>query len=147
MPGSAVLVGVVRRLTGLRVRGHADEADAWAATVRRRALLVIAGAAVASPAVGFGIGRLLDVRAAGAAAVLVSASVWAALSVERGLLQSRLAYGALASNVFVEAAGRTAGMLLLVALDAGVVGATFGLLVGTGSSLLHARRAVDRTSS
>ena len=67
-----------------------------------------------------------------------------AQSVERGVLQGCLRFGALASTLLVEAAVRLIGALTLVAAGAGVVGASAGISLSFLASWAIARAAVGR---
>lgn len=145
MPGSALLVAVVRRIAAWDSHGRSAEVDAWVSRARRTALVAIGATALAAFVVQGWVADQLGLRGPGGVApILVTGAVWGAMSLERGVLQSRLAFGALARNIGVEATVRTAGILVLVAAGGGVTGATCGLLAGIGAAALHGRRAAGR---
>ena len=71
--------------------------------------------------------------------------LYLAQAVERGVLQGRLRFGALASTFVAEAVSRTLLTVGLVAAGLGVTGAALGLSASFATSWLVARRAVPRT--
>ena len=143
MPGSALLVGVVRQVTALQAEGHRDQLETWAARVRRRTRLGLVVLAVVAVACRWWLGRLLGLPGpAGIAEVVVAGGGWALLSVERGLLQSRLAYPALARNLAVEGIVRTLITMALVAGGLGVEGVAVGLLAAMAASVVDARASL-----
>lgn len=145
MPGSALLVGVVRRVTALEAAGRHDELEAWVSQTRRRTAIGLGGFAVVAVAGRWAIASALGLPGpAGVAEVLVAGAGWAALSVERGLLQSRQAYALLARNLAVEGAARTAVTLVLVGSGAGIEGTALGLLAAMAACVVEARRSLDR---
>ncbi|GAC1312626.1 MAG: hypothetical protein NVSMB12_02960 [Acidimicrobiales bacterium] len=145
MPGSALLVGVVRRVTALEAAGRHTELSEWVRSARRRtaiglglfAIAAIAGRGVLASALGLP-------GPTGVAEVLIAGGGWTALSVERGLLQSRQAYALLARNLAVEGAVRTAVTVLLVAAGAGIEGTALGLLSAVAGCVVDARRSLGR---
>ncbi|HZT67421.1 MAG TPA: hypothetical protein VFA11_16650 [Acidimicrobiales bacterium] len=146
MPGSALLVAVVRRVAAWEVVGLGDRVPDWARTVRRRGVAAaVVFAAVGWLAQGWVAGRLSLPSPAGVPETLAAGAVWALLCVERGLLQSRLAYHRLARNLAVEGAGRTVLTLGFVVAGWGVAGATGGLLGGVLCALVDARRSARTT--
>ncbi|HMA47356.1 MAG TPA: hypothetical protein VKP11_09165, partial [Frankiaceae bacterium] len=116
MPGNALLVGVVRRVTAWRRADRADRVVAWVARVRRVGLAVVAavvGAAVLSR--GLIADELSLPGPGGVVEVLAAGAAWGLLCVERGLLQSARAYRGLAANLLVEGLLRcalTVGLIL-----------------------------------
>lgn len=151
MPGSALLVAVVRRVTGWEASGQGDRVAAWAARVRRVGIAAAVVVAFAGwLARGFVADQLSLPSATGVTATLAAGAVWGLLCVERGLLQSRRSYPRLARNLAVEGAARTVFTLGLVAAGWGVGGATAGLLAGVTAALVDARlsvRAADRAAA
>jgi O-antigen/teichoic acid export membrane protein len=143
IPGSALLVGVVRRVTGWRRAGLGHRVAPWAARVHRRGLLVIVGFAAVTYALRPLLADTLGLPdAAGLPEVLVSGAAWGLLCVDRGLLQAGHRYGALARNLAVEGLSRSLLTVTLVAAGRGVWGATLALLVSVTLADLHARRAL-----
>jgi len=129
MPGSAVVVAVVRRVT----MWHESErhlARRWAVRLRRRASLAVVVWAVVVFVSRNWIAQLLGQRSGvGVAAILTAAAVFVLLSLDRGLLQARRAYRPLAANLLVEGGMRTVAVLALVGAGAGASGAAVGVLV------------------
>ena len=145
MPGSALLVGVVRRVTALEAAGRHAELQAWVSQTRRRTAIGLGCFAVVAGAGRWAIASALGLPGpAGVAEVLIAGAGWTALSVERGLLQSRQAYALLARNLAVEGAARTAVTLVLVGAGAGIEGTALGLLGAMAACVVEARRSLDR---
>jgi hypothetical protein len=145
MPGSALLVGVVRRVTGWESAGQGDRTGPWAGRMRRLGGAGVAGAVVVALAVKGTVAHALSQRdSAPVAFIVVAGAAWAVLCLERGLLQSRLAYPALAANLAVEAAVRTVVVVGAVAAGAGVAGATAGVLASVVVAVAHGRLAERR---
>jgi glycosyltransferase involved in cell wall biosynthesis/O-antigen/teichoic acid export membrane protein len=126
VPGSAVQVAVAREIA----LGRLGEGPRLAATLsiwRRRLLLV--GVAITACAVLLRepIADLISVPEEWAAAAAAPTAVlWLLLSLERGALQGAHMYKPVAWSIVLEAAGRLAFGLLLVAVGMGVTGAYFG---------------------
>jgi O-antigen/teichoic acid export membrane protein len=145
MPGSAVVVGVVRRVTAWRMSGQLHLVTQWVRRVHRLlGALVILGAAVVAVAQSW-IARQLGLPSdAGVLTVLVAGGLWIVLCVDRGLLQSDRAYRPLAGNLLLEGAGRTAAVLVLVLAGLGVGGYGLGVLLGEIGAVAEARWLVRR---
>lgn len=143
MPGSALLVAVVRRVAAWEVAGAHDRVGPWIGRVRRRgALALIAWSAVAI-AVRRPLADALHLpHAAGVAEVLIAGGAWALLSVERGLVQAGRDYSALARNLVVEGGSRTALTVALVGVGLGVEGAALAFVVSMACAIVDARRSV-----
>ena len=100
MPGSALVVAVVRRVTAWEHHGHGAQVGAWAAAIRRRLSLAVVVLAVGGILLRGPLGRVLGLPGPqGVAEVVLAGSGWLLLCVDRGLLQARQAYGALARNL------------------------------------------------
>lgn len=139
MPGSAVLVGVVRRVTGLQTNGQSHRVQRWVARVHRICLAGLAVELVVVLALQGWIARQLHLAdGAGVVLILMAAGVWILLSVDRGLLQAQRSYGGLATNLLVEGGVRTVLVLALVVGGAGVVGYALGVLVSEVLATVHA---------
>jgi len=150
MPGSAVLVGVVRRVTALEVGGHGARVRGWMARAYRVTLVALAVEAVVVIVTRGWIARQLSLAdSRGVALVLVAGGVWILLSVDRGLLQAHRRYRAMAGNLLVESAARTILVLALVAGGLGVAGYALGVFCGETTAALHAHwlNARDRVPS
>lgn len=147
MPGSALLVAVVRRVAAWELAGDRAAAEAWVTRIRRIAALGLAAWAVVAVALrGVGADALSLPGPAGVAEVLIGGGAWALLSIERGLLQARQAYGALARNLLVEGVVRTGGTLGLVAAGLGVEGAALAIVAAIAVALGDARLSLHRTT-
>lgn len=145
MPGSAVIVAVVRRITAWRASGDTHVVQRWAQRWHRRGTVGVLALAVAVLVAGPSIAGLLNqVDPVGAEAVLIAGAVWVVLCLDRGLLQADRRYGALSANLLIEGGVRTAAMLALVAAGAGVSGAALGMLLAELATAAHARWMADR---
>jgi len=145
MPGSAVLVGVVRRVTALGNANRADRVRRWVGTVHRIVLAAIAVEIVVVLLIRNWIAHQLSLpNSQGVVLILVAAGVWILLCVDRGVLQAHRRYRGLAGNLLVEGGVRTVLVLALVAAHAGVAGYAIGVFVGEVAATLHAHWLVDR---
>ena len=145
MPGSAVLVGVVRRVTAWRMTGQLHLVSQWVRRVHRLlgGLLVVGTVVVAL--LQSWIARQLGLpNDAGVLTVLVAGGLWIVLCVDRGLLQSERAYKPLAGNLLLEGAARTVAILVLVTAGLGVAGYGLGVLLGEVGAVAEARWLVWR---
>ncbi len=144
-PGSAVLVGVVRRVT--RWAGSPAEVSRWGAELHRRAtwaLLLFAAAVLGSgPWVGSLLGRR-DACGLDAIAIAIAGAVWVLLCVDRGLLQAHREYRLLSGNLLLEGAARTAFMIAFGVAGFGVTGVAVGVLVAELCTAVHARVVANR---
>ncbi len=145
VPGSAVLVGVVRRVTGLQAAGHADRVRSWVARVHRICLAALAVELVLVLALQGWIARQLHLPGGrGVVLILMAAGVWILLCVDRGLLQAHRSYRGLAANLLVEGGVRTVLVLVLVAGGAGPSGYALGVLVSEVLATVHAHWLASR---
>ena len=141
MPGSALLVGVVRRVTMLSEADLGFEIKRFIVWLNRCS---IAGVAVLTLCAWL-VEHVVANRArrsripAGVVAIIAAGGFWLALSIDRGLIQSRRAYGALAANLIVEGGVRSVFVLILTAAGFGVTGACVGVLIGEATAAVHAR--------
>ena len=120
MPGSAVLVGVVRRVTALQTAGRGHLVQAWVARVHRIVLVAIALEVVVVLLLQGWIARQLSLpNSDGVVLILVAAGIWILLCVDRGLLQAHRGYRALAGNLLLEGGVRTFFVIVLVAAHLG----------------------------
>jgi O-antigen/teichoic acid export membrane protein len=143
MPGSALLVAVVRRVAAWRLAGMNEAVAAWVARVRRGGTAALAVWAILALVVRQPLADLLKLpHPDGVTEILIAGGAWAMLSVERGLIQSRRAYGKLAANLCVEAGIRVVFTLGLVAIGLGVEGAALAVVGSMAGALVHARRAL-----
>jgi O-antigen/teichoic acid export membrane protein len=140
MPGSALLVAVVRRVTAWSIAGQAYRIKPWATSIRRWGLAGLGLLAlVAWASRSWVAGELSLPGPAGVAEVLIAGGAWALLSAERGLIQSRHDYNGLAWNVSVEAAARTTLTITLIVAGLAVEGAALALTAAMAAAILHAQ--------
>lgn len=140
MPGSAMLVGVVRRIAVRASAGLEAEAHRWSGLVYRRSALGLAGWCLLAVAVEEPLSHALNVPADGAVALtLIAGGVWFLLCIDRAILQVHRRYAPLGLNLFVEIAVRTVLVLAFAAAGFGVVGYAVGLLLGEVVAAGHAR--------
>lgn len=140
MPGSALIVAVVRRVSAWESAGEGDRVGPWIASLRRRGLAALGAWVVVAIAVRWALADALSLRSpAGVSEILVAGGIWALLSVDRGLLQARTQYTPLAINLGVEAGVRTVVMVGLAAAGVGVLGVAVGQLCAIALADVHAR--------
>jgi O-antigen/teichoic acid export membrane protein len=142
MPGSAVVVAVVRRVTMWHEDGSGHLVRRWAGRVHRQCTLLVLMWAVIVFVSRHGIAVLLRQQSGiGIAAILTAAAFFVLLSLDRGLLQAHRSYKPLAVNLLVEAGVRVVAVLILVAAGFGPSGAAVGILIGEVLAAAHARYA------
>lgn len=145
MPGSAVLVGVVRRVTVLQRIGRGDRVHRWVARVHRVVLAVlVVEVAVVWLLQGWIAHQLSLPNDQGVLPILAAAGVWILLSVDRGLLQAHRDYRALAVNLLMEGAVKTVCVIGFVAIGMGVSGYALGILASEVAATAHARWLASR---
>jgi O-antigen/teichoic acid export membrane protein len=148
MPGSAVVVAVVRRVTMWHEDGSGHLVRRWAGRIHRQGSLVVLLWGVIVFSSRHGVAVLLGQRSGiGIAAILSAAAFFVLLSLDRGLLQARRAYRPLAVNLLVEGGVRTVAVLVLVLAGTGPSGAAVGVLVAEIVAAGHARYAAVRAWS
>jgi O-antigen/teichoic acid export membrane protein len=126
VPGSAVQVAVARE-TAMGRLGSDAELAATLARWRRTLLIACAAVALVAALLREQIAAVLSVDEVwAAAATLPTGCLWLLLSVERGALQGQHAYRPVAWSLMLEAFGRVAIALVLVAAGLGVSGAYLG---------------------
>jgi O-antigen/teichoic acid export membrane protein len=139
MPGSALLVAVVRRIAAWESEGGEERVHPWVVRVH-----VVGTVAVVLLALIIWLARgplisALSLPGSGAVVAIVSAAgIWVLVCIDRGLLQARRDYRDLSVNLVVEALGRTAATVGLAAVW-GVTGAALGVLLGELATAVHAR--------
>ncbi|MGO9856365.1 MAG: hypothetical protein ACLPYY_15130 [Acidimicrobiales bacterium] len=148
MPGSAVVVAVVRRVTMWHEDGSGHLVRRWAGRVHRQGtMLVLVWAAVVFVS-RHGVAVLLNQQSGvGIAAILTAAAFFVLLSLDRGLLQAHRGYRPLAVNLVVESGVRVVAVLVLVGAGFGPSGAAVGVLVGEVVATAHARYVAVRAWS
>ena len=148
MPGSAVVVAVVRRVTLWHEDGSGHLVRRWAGRVHRQGTMLVLVWAVVVFASRHGVAVLLNQQSGvGIAAILTAAAFFVLLSLDRGLLQAHRAYRPLALNLVVEMGVRLVAVLVFVAAGYGPSGAAVGVLVGEVVATAHARYAAVRAWS
>ena len=129
VPGQALQAGVARDVSAAIAQGDAAPARSVWRWLRALTALLVAVTAVsvlarAPIAAAVGVGEEWA-----AAAILPTACLWLALSVERGVLQGLRAYRLVGSSIVGEAAARLAFGVLLVMAGLDVTGAFLGTTV------------------
>ena len=148
MPGSAVVVAVVRRVTVWHEDGTGHLVRRWAGRVHRQCTLVVLVWAAVVFTSRHGVAVLLNQQSGiGIAAILTAAAFFVLLSLDRGLLQAHRAYRPLAANLLVEMGIRVVAVVVLVAAGYGPSGAAIGVLIGEVAAAAHARWASVRAWS
>ena len=146
MPGSAVLVGVVRRVTALQNAGRGHLVRAWVGKVHRIVLAALAVEVVVVVLLQGWIARQLSLpNSQGIVFILVAAGVWILLCVDRGLLQAHRSYRGLAGNLLIEGGVRTVCVLVLVVAHLGVAGYALGVFLGEVVATVHAHWLASKT--
>ncbi|HEX3333665.1 MAG TPA: hypothetical protein VHS57_04945 [Acidimicrobiales bacterium] len=148
MPGSAVVVAVVRRVTMWHEDGGGHLVRRWAGRVHRQGTMLVLLWALVVFVSRHGVAVLLNQQSGiGIAAILAAAGFFVLLSLDRGLLQAHRSYGPLAVNLIVEAGVRVIAVVVLVAAGFGPSGAAVGVLIGEIAATGHARWASVRAWS
>ncbi len=145
MPGSALLVGVVRRVSSWEAHGYADKVRPWVAQVHRIGEVSLVVLAVVTWLIRVPVAHALSLPGpSGVMEILTAGGVWVLVSIDRGLLQVRQNYVALSYNLVIEASTRTV-MTVGLAKELGVEGAALGLLLAEFVTATHARITSTRT--
>ncbi|MDT3440491.1 MULTISPECIES: oligosaccharide flippase family protein [unclassified Pseudofrankia] len=145
--GTAVLTATVHRESA-QIGDTRRERRAWIRQLRNVTWVAILVASLLSLALCKPIAVVLSYPHPFAIAeAAVAAAIWVALCVERGLLQARGNYPALARNLVFESGFRITCVVVLVSAGLGVNGAGLALALGCLAGGEHARHAVARTPS
>ena len=145
MPGSALQVGVVRRVTNWVHTDRADRVDAWVGRIRRVGVsVVVLITVVALLARGFVADELSLPGPGGVAEIVAAGAAWGLLCVDRGLLQCGRLYGGLAANLLIDGATKSLFTVGLVTAGMGEAGAATAVLLGVLASIAHARWTLYR---
>jgi O-antigen/teichoic acid export membrane protein len=145
MPGSAVLVGVIRRVTGLQTTGQGHLVRRWVVRIHRICMVGIGVELIVVLALQGWIAHQLHLPdGRGVVLILMAAGIWILLSVDRGLLQAHRRYRPLAGNLLVEGGVRTGLVLVLVVGGSGVTGYALGVFVSEVVATLHAHWLVGK---
>ena len=142
MPGSAVVVAVVRRVTMWHEDGSVHLVRRWAGRIHRQGTMIVLLWGVIVFVSRHPVAVLLNQQSGiGIAAILSAAAFFVLLSLDRGLLQARRAYRPLAANLVIEGGVRTVMIIVLVAAGTGSSGAAVGVLIAEVVAAGHARYA------
>ena len=145
MPGSALIVGVVRRVTQWQRHGEEHRVPAWAARIRRIAVLVVLGVLAIGIAVRAPLARELSLPGPGGVTeVLTAGAAWLLLCLDRGLLQASRLYTGLGINLLAEGLLRATLTVAFVVAGTGPAGAMAALLIGILVADVHARWVLHR---
>ncbi|HUI02150.1 MAG TPA: hypothetical protein VLZ77_01320 [Acidimicrobiales bacterium] len=145
LPGSAILVGVVRRVSSWDAGGLGGRVRPWVARVHRSGEAAIVALAVFSWLIRVPIAHGLNLPGpSGVAEVLIAGGFWINISVDRGVLQVRRAYTAVSVNLVLESVARCA-LTLAMAAELGVEGAALGLMIAEAVAAAHARLMATRS--
>ena len=148
MPGSALLVSVVRRITAMTTFSQGADAQAWTARLYRKAVFGVAIWSVISIAVEGPVSHALRLPDDGAVAfTMIAAGFWLLLCLDRAVLQSHRRYASLGMSLMVEIGVRTVLVLIFAELGWGIWGYALGLMIGevvaAAQAHLVSRRAWD----
>ncbi|HUY22360.1 MAG TPA: hypothetical protein VMV22_08460 [Acidimicrobiales bacterium] len=144
MPGSALLVGVVRRASAWEARGLGGRIKPWVARIHRIGEVSLLGMAVAMWLLRVPVAHALNLRGpSGVAEILTAGGVWILVSIDRGLLQVRRDYLHLSVNLVLEATMRCA-LTIGMAAELGIEGAALGILIAELVTATHARLSAAR---
>jgi O-antigen/teichoic acid export membrane protein len=145
MPGSALLVGVVRRIAAAAVQGRQEEVHQWTNRLARRCLIGLAVWVVFALAIEAPLASALRLpTSGGVAAVLIAGGVWLVLCLYRAILQGHRRYAGLGLNLMVEIGIRVVFVLSFAAAGFGIPGFALGLLLGEIVATVHARYLAGR---
>jgi len=147
LPGSALLVGVVRRMSVWEAEGHGEQIRPWVGRVHTVGVVGVVCLAGVMWLVRVPVAHALSLSGpSGVMEILTAGGVWVLVSIDRGLLQGRQDYRHLAINLMIEATTRTLGTIVL-AEALGLEGAALGLLVAEIVTAVHARIVAMRALS
>jgi len=142
MPGSALLVGVLRRITAMAAKGHDELAHRWTTKLYRRSLLVLVAWSAFAFAIEAPLARALRLPDNGSVAfILIAGGVWALLCIDRAILQAHRRYAGLGLNLMIEIGVRTVLVLGFAIAGLGIWGYALGLLLGEIVAAAEARVA------
>ncbi len=145
MPGLALAIAVVRRMTDQVARAGSAALAGWVSQVRRMVYLGCAAGFAVGAALSEPIAHLLAIRSTGGLVETFAAgALWTVACFERALLQARQAYPAYATNLLLEGVLRCGVTLGAVGAGLGVPGAAAGLLISLPSAIGHAGWAEHR---
>ena len=145
MPGSAVLVGVVRRVTAMRNAGHGHQVHRWVSRVHRILLVAIAVELVVVLLIQGWIAHQLSLpNSDGIVLILVAAASGSSCASTGACCRPIAEYRPLAGNLLVEGFVRTFLVVVLVVLHLGVAGYAIGIFVSEVAATVHAHWLASR---
>jgi O-antigen/teichoic acid export membrane protein len=145
MPGSALVVGVVRRVTQWQRLGEYERIAVWSARIRRIAVLAVLGILVVGLIIRGPLARGLSLPGPGGVTeILTAGAAWCLLCIDRGLLQAARLYTPLGINLLAEGLLRAFLTVGFVVAGAGPAGAAAAMLVGILVADIHARWELHR---
>lgn len=148
MFGSALLVGVVRRIAQRAAEGEESTARRWCQRLYRRAMVGVALWWVLALAVDEPLSQALRIPADGVVSLtLMAGGVWLLLCIDRAILQVHRRYRGLGENLMVEIGVRSVLVLSFAGAGFGVPGFAVGLLLGEIAAALHAHFVSERAWS
>ncbi|MBX6389656.1 MAG: oligosaccharide flippase family protein [Frankia sp.] len=143
--GTAVLTAVVHRESA-QIGDTRRERRGWIRQLRGLTWVSTVVATLAALALCKPVAMMLSYpHPLAIAEAAIAAAIWVSLCVERGLLQARGNYPALARNLVFESAFRITWVITLVSLGLGVNGTGLALMIGVLFGGEHARWAVAKT--
>lgn len=144
MPGSALIVAVVRRTASWRTAGSHVALHDWAHHVHRRMYFLFAGYTVLVLALCVPLSWMLAKPSPVSMALfLLGAGIWVVLCIDRGFLQGTQRYHGLAANYLVEGGVRTVTVLAFATVLK-LPGVALGIFVAELVTAYHARRSALR---
>jgi len=144
MPGTALLVGVVRRVSAWQASGLGGRVRPWVARVHRIGEASIVVLALVMWLIRVPVAHALSLPGpSGVAEILTAGGVWILVSIDRGLLQVGRDYTDLSINLVIEAVMRCA-LTVGLAAELGVEGAALGLFFAELITATHARVTATR---
>ncbi len=151
MPGTALLVGVVRRVSAWQTAGLGQRVRPWVARVHRIGEAFVVVLAVVMLLIRGPVAHALSLPSpSGVTEILTAGGVFVLVSIDRGLLQVGRDYKDLSINLVIEAVTRCA-LTVGMAAEFKVEGAALGLLFAEVITATHARitatRAVARRTA
>ena len=145
-PGTALLVGVVRRVSAWQASGLGERVRPWVARIHRIGEAGIVVLAIVMWLIRGPVAHALSLPSpSGVTEILTAGGVWILVSIDRGLLQVGRDYKDLSVNLVIEAVTRCA-LTVGMAAGLGVEGAALGLLFAELITATHAR-ATSATAS
>jgi hypothetical protein len=145
-PGTALLVGVVRRVSAWQAGGLAGRVRPWVAKVHRAGEAAIVVLAVVMFLIRVPVAHALHLAGpSGVTEILTAGGVWILVSIDRGLLQVSRDYTDLSINLVIEATMRLA-LTVGLAAPFGVEGAALGVLSTELVTAAHARFTATRAT-